>query len=212
MDEWQKYFIPSTISENGDKGTLKNFFNITDKQELEEKEKLITLEKLSELILKPVEGDFDSEHLRKIHEVLFEEIYPFAGEYRTCTLAKKNTTFYDPEIIEDSLKNVLANLNHDVVNIKDKNEYAKLLSEAYFKLVQIHPFREGNGRTIREFLREFVHKKNELLPFEVELDYRNMDKNQVLIALKLRVAFPNLLEYEFLKCLVPVKKIDDFKI
>ena len=198
-DNWQEYFIEGT-------NTLKNKFNILDSKELEEKEKEITLKKLSYLNLFPIEGNFDDKHLKEIHKFLFDDIYFFAGEYRKCTMAKTTRNFYDPEIIEDLLKKRLSQMNEEVKDVLSVRMYSFFLSKVYYDLMTIHPFREGNGRSVREFLREFVLAKNSILLFEdVSLDFSKMNKNNFLLAVEQKFVYPSLLEEEFYKALVPVK-------
>ncbi len=136
---------------------------------------------------------------------MFSSIYPFAGEYRTCSLAKK-TEFYDPEIIKDELASALDELNSDIKKVYDERSYSYVLANAYYLLMAIHPFREGNGRSVREFLREFVLNKNKLLSFNVKLDFSKMDKEKFLMAVQYRYIYPSLLEDEFYKALVPFEK------
>lgn len=136
---------------------------------------------------------------------LFSDIYPFAGKFRTCSLAKK-TQFYDPSIIEDELKKVLEELNKSINEIYDQRKYAYVLANAYYNIMAIHPFREGNGRSTREFLREFVLDKNKLLTFNVKLDFSKMDKESFLTAVQYRYLYPSLLEDEFYKALAPLEK------
>lgn len=81
-DTWDDYFIDKT-------DVLKNKLGIISKAELYSKEKEITLKKLAYLELFPIEGEFDINHLKAIHMFLFSDIYPFAGKFRTCSLAKK---------------------------------------------------------------------------------------------------------------------------
>lgn len=196
-DTWDNYFIENTE-------VLKNNFNITNKEDLETKEKEISLKKLTYLELFPIEGKFDINHLKAIHMFLFSEIYPFAGKFRTCSLAKK-TQFYDPEIIEDELIKTLDKLNKEISCVYDKRKYAYILAEAYYSIMAIHPFREGNGRSAREFLREFVLDKNEKLNFNFELDFSKMNKEEFLRAVQYRYVWPSLLEEEFYKALVPIE-------
>ena len=103
-DTWDDYFIDKT-------DVLKNKLGIISKAELYSKEKEITLKKLAYLELFPIEGEFDINHLKAIHMFLFSDIYPFAGKFRTCSLAKK-TQFYDPDMIEDELRKTLIDLNN----------------------------------------------------------------------------------------------------
>lgn len=49
--------------------------------------------------------------------------------------------------------------------------YAENLAKLYKRLIQIHPFREGNGRTIREFLREYVDSRNKYFDVDYYLDF-----------------------------------------
>lgn len=196
-DTWDNYFIENTE-------VLKNNFNISNKEDLETKEKEISLKKLTYLELFPIEGKFDINHLKAIHMFLFSEIYPFAGKFRTCSLAKK-TQFYDPEIIEDELIKTLDKLNKEISCVYDKRKYAYILAETYYSIMAIHPFREGNGRSAREFLREFVLDKNEKLNFNFELDFSKMNKEEFLRAVQYRYVWPSLLEEEFYKALVPIE-------
>ena len=158
-DTWDDYFIDKT-------NVLKNNLGVTDNKTLEKEEKEITLKKLTYLELFPIDGKFDINHLKAIHMFLFSDIYPFAGKFRTCSLAKK-TQFYDPSIIEDELKKTLEELNNSITDIYDERKYAYVLANAYYNIMAIHPFREGNGRSTREFLREFVLDKNKLLTLNV---------------------------------------------
>ena len=66
---------------------LKNKFNIKDNKLLEELERKITLVKLFELRQNNNIGNFDINHLISIHKFLFEDIYPFAGLFRTENIA-----------------------------------------------------------------------------------------------------------------------------
>lgn len=198
QDTWDDYFIDKT-------DVLKNNLGVFDNKILEKKEKEITLKKLSYLELFPIEGNFDINHLRAIHMFLFSEIYPFAGKFRTCSLAKK-TQFYDPSIIEDELKKTLNELNYSINEIYDKRKYAYVLANAYYNIMAIHPFREGNGRSVREFLREFVLDKNKDLSFDFKLDFSKMDKTSFLCAVQYRYVYPSLLEEEFYKALVSLEK------
>lgn len=74
---WNNYLISGT-------NVLKNKLGITNEEELKEKEKSIVKRKLAYLYLQPMKGNFDIEHLQKIHKFIFNDIYAFAGELRNC--------------------------------------------------------------------------------------------------------------------------------
>lgn len=197
MDEWDNYFYEGT-------NVLKNKFGIKDKKELEQKEKQITLKKLAFLEIFPINGNFDADHLKKIHRFLFDDIYYFAGELRKCTMAKTTRNFYEPQYIKERLDETLKSMNNKVSMIMSTEGYACFLSEVYYELMTIHPFREGNGRSVREFLREFVLSKNNSLPFNVELDFSKMNKEDALKAVEYHYLYPSMLDMEFMKALVPL--------
>lgn len=200
-DTWDEYFIEGT-------NVLKNKLGITNKEELSKNEKIITLKKLAYLEMFPIEGKFDSDHLRKIHYFLFNDIYYFAGEYRKCEMARFRE-FVNPDEIEVRLKNELDKMNKEVKNILSIDGYSYFLAEEYYELMVIHPFREGNGRSVREFLREFVLSKKEQLPFNVELDFTKINPYEFLIAVKDKYLYPSLLQMLFKNALVKADVKED---
>ena len=142
---------------------------------------------------------------------MFSDIYFFAGEFRKCALAKTTRNFYDPTLIEDLLNKALDELKSKSTGILEKRMYSYVLATIYYELMSIHPFREGNGRSVREFLKEFVRWKNKDFNEEYELDFTKMDKDLFLKAVEYRYYYPSLLEEEFYKALFIVnksKKID----
>ena len=80
-------------------------------------------------------------------------------------------------------------------------------------MLNIHPFREGNGRAIREFLREFVEEKTPSLPTgPLELDFTVMDGEKINQAMVLARAFRGPIEEEFLKALTPIEVTNENEI
>lgn len=198
-NNWDKYII-------GETNVLKNKLNITDKETLEQKEKELVLPRLAYLHLNPILTNTDAEGLKNIHQILFSDLYSWAGQYRTCTLRKNTYNFIAPNLIEEELKNIIDRYSNEIDKVQTKDEYAFVLAPFYYDLIRIHPFREGNGRSIREFLREVVLLKNKVLPFEVELDYTKVDKDNMLKGTAYRYFYPSMLELEFSKGLIPLEK------
>lgn len=175
-NDWNAYLYPNT-------NTLINKLGIQNNDELHEKDKEISFLKLIELYEKPINGNFDAEHLRKIHKFIFSELYDWAGEYRTVYMAKKDTYFAETKDIEINLNEVLLGLKKRVKNITSKFELADVLAEYYINVQHIHPFREGNSRTIREFFRQFVLEITPLLETgQLELDLTEFDKKTIATA------------------------------
>jgi cell filamentation protein len=156
---------------------LKNKFNEKSQDELDILEEEITTLMLVKLMKNPIKGNFDLVHLKKIHNVIFKEIYLFAGEIRKVNISKGGPGFCRVEYIE--------NMAHEVFENLRKDNFLKGLEESEFKnkliyymgeLNAIHPFREGNGRVLREFLRELCLNAGWLL------DYKIATKEEILEA------------------------------
>jgi cell filamentation protein len=70
--------------------TLRNLAGIRDPQELAIFEAEATLRRSLELSQRPVHGNFDTARLIKaVHQHLFQDVYPWAGRFRTTVLAKQ---------------------------------------------------------------------------------------------------------------------------
>ena len=144
--------------------TLINKLNIRDSKVLQKYEAKITAAKLLALMQKGIIGNFDVNHINSIHKYLFEDIYPFAGKYRTENIAKGVFRFAEWEYIEDELKKLLNLLKEEnYLQNLDRNTFIKRLSYYMAELNVLHPFREGNGRTIREFIRQLAYKNGYVL-------------------------------------------------
>lgn len=195
---WDSYFFPGT-------NTLRNKLGIYDYDELKQKEAEITFEKLVELYINPIQGNFDVDHWKNIHKYLFEDIYDWAGEYRYVNM-QKETGFTDVHSIDYFLNGELKLMNAEINNIYSVQALAAFLAEYYAHLMAIHPFREGNGRSCREFLREFIVEKTKKLPTgPYELDWTRFDGDVVLENIKFSMVFRSQIENEFYKALVPVE-------
>ena len=147
-----------------DSDTLINKLDIKDKSLLQKYEAKIVAAKLLALRKKGIIGNFDVEHLKKIHKYLFEDVYPFAGNFRTENIAKGVFRFAEWEYIESELTNLMNKLKKEnFLADFNKNDLAESLSFYLSELNVLHPFREGNGRTTREFIRELALKNNYIL-------------------------------------------------
>lgn len=139
--------------------TLINKLEIKDQLTLQKYEARITAAKLLALRQKGITGNFDKNHFVSIHKYIFEDIYPFAGKFRTENIAKGYFRFAEWEYIEEELDKLLLKLkNENYLNEKSEEELAKAIAYYMSELNVLHPFREGNGRTIREFIRQLALK------------------------------------------------------
>lgn len=136
-----------------DSDVLKNKFNIFNKEELLKAEENFTFLRLKEIQDKPLIGKFDFAHLKAIHKYIFQDIYDWAGEERTVEIGKGNL-FCTVACIQSYAESVFNKYFSQCYAAKDNfEEFIKALAENYGDLNALHPFREGNGRTQREFAR-----------------------------------------------------------
>ena len=179
-----------------DSDVLVNKFDIHDNKKLEEIERKIVLAKLYELRQNHQIGNFDVSHFVGIHRFLFEDIYPFAGLFRNENIAKGNFSFAEWEYIEDELKKLLDQLKEEnYLQNLDRNIFIKRLSYYMAELNVLHPFREGNGRTIREFIRQLAYKNGYVL------NLKNINPKEMLYACIRSVVDTTPLENIISECL-----------
>ena len=125
--------------------TLENKLGITDSVELSKAEEKISKKKAVELFDKNI---FDKlkpgscEALFAIHKFLFEDIYDFAGKLRDVNISKGNFRFAPVMYLEVSLENI---------EKMPQDSFDKIV-EKYVEMNIAHPFREGNGRSMRIWL------------------------------------------------------------
>lgn len=140
-----------------DSDILINLFDLMDEDKLKEVEKVYTLFRLSELQMKKPADPLDMEAFLAIHRCILQDVYPFAGELRKEMISKGSSSFAHPEFIESQLKKIFEELASENY-LKDLPRGEMFPRLAYFlaELNALHPFREGNGRTVREFARQLM--------------------------------------------------------
>ena len=152
--------------------TLTNKFNLNDAIELARIEERISKQKAIELwqsgeLKKFRSGSFES--LSHIHKRLFEDIYDFAGQIRDVNISKGNFRFASARYLREAVLSV--------EQMPQKNFDA--IVEKYVEMNVAHPFREGNGRSMRLWLDDIF--KHEL---RQAVDWSRVDKNFYLQAME----------------------------
>ena len=200
--------------ENSD--VLINYFDIRNEEELKKTEIELTACKISSLNYgdySHIKQSWDVDHYLSIHKFLFDEIYPFAGKYRDEDISKscepysnELTLFCRKENIGKELHKTLRNMQDIYVMINSRDRLVLFLSKFFVDLNLIHPFREGNGRTMREFLREYVERINDRKGLNYELSYI-MDDETKEDYLKASITLDNKLAYKVFDKLVKEKEL-----
>lgn len=157
---------------------LKNKFKTIDQEILNTLERQYSTTRLSQIREKPIAGNFDLKHLEKIHAYVFQDVYDWAGKTRTVNIEKttlfcplQNLDSYQQETFEKLKKeNYLKGL--------DIEQFSKKAAYYLGELNMIHPFREGNGRTQREFMRELALNAG----YDLDLESPQISKDRMIAA------------------------------
>ena len=152
--------------------TLDNKLGLTDSLELAKMEEKISKTRAKELFEEQLLDDKAAgtyATLAFIHGFLFEEIYDFAGQIRTVNLSKGNFRFAPVMYLSASLKNV---------DRMPQRTFDQIV-EKYVELNIAHPFREGNGRSMRLWLDHLL--KAELGQV---VNWSQVDKEDYLLAME----------------------------
>jgi cell filamentation protein len=134
---------------------LKNLRDIRDPNTLSRFEAESTTRRIVQLINSPVRCGFDTVCLRAIHRHIFQDVYSWAGQFRTVNISKGGHPFAVAAFIEPVLDHVLRKLSEEAcLRGTDPVSFARRAGFYLGEINAVHPFREGNGRTQREFIRE----------------------------------------------------------
>ncbi|TPV35348.1 filamentation induced by camp protein fic [Paucihalobacter ruber] len=163
MSNSYKYIDPDYTYTDSNTGLLKNLQDITDFDVLLFVESGAVTKRLQELYEHPVKiKGIDS--LFQIHKHLFQDIYEWAGKKRTVEISKDGKQFFPISHFDNALK-YIDQLITEFKKIPKNNK--KLLAEKLAEILDnvnyLHPFRDGNGRAQREFLRLLALDKNLML-------------------------------------------------
>jgi cell filamentation protein len=136
--------------------TLINLLDIRDSDELDKAEVAFSEHRYIEYSsLVSVLEDFDIEHFRHLHWVLFQDVYGWAGEDRDVDISKGYTRFCSCSFIERELIRQLERIPQ-LRECSERSVFIRFVADIFCEINIIHPFREGNGRATRFFFEELV--------------------------------------------------------
>ena len=156
---------------------LRNLLDLRDPQQLAAFEANATAARLIELDERPLVGRFDVAHLKSIHQHIFQDVYRWAGEFRTVNISKGGHLFGAAAFVGPASEELLRKLSEQR-NLKalDAREFATRAGYYMGEINAIHPFRDGNGRTQREFIRELAIHAGFII------DWRRVTREQMTAA------------------------------
>jgi cell filamentation protein len=140
-------------------GILRNLADITEPDVLLFFGSGAVAKRIQELYEKPIKIK-GADSLLSIHRHLFQDVYSWAGEKRKVEISKAGKQFF-PTTHFDNAFRFIDTLISEYKSISNENklQIAEKLAEILDNVNYLHPFREGNGRTQREFLRLLALEK-----------------------------------------------------
>jgi len=154
MAEHSRYYV-SNNDANVSKGILKNKLGIKSRKKLSEAETLLLADTYTHFfeLLRKGKVKFDLSLLFSIHEYFLSHLYEWAGKVRTVNISKDEMLFVPIKYIDKALAEFNKLLKITLPKQSNtSNEVSQKLALIHNEFNVIHPFREGNGRTIRLFL------------------------------------------------------------
>jgi cell filamentation protein len=155
---------------------LRNLGNIRDAEELRRAEGDVTRHTIA-MVYAHRFSKFNTETLREIHRIIFDNLFEWAGEFRTICVIKHEELLGGDTVRyahPNQIKKELDRASKEITKLKKSESKQDLI----FKLVriaakiwQIHPFRDGNTRTVISFIALLaVHLR-------IEIDYSLFEKH-----------------------------------
>jgi cell filamentation protein len=149
---------------------LRNLKNIRDPEKLAAFEAEKVALHLARLREEPLHGPFDLNRLLATHRHIFSGIYAWAGELRRDTGTMKKfrqghlVTYGDSAFVLPALGDLFKKLSgEDFLRGLTPEAFAVRAAYFYGEFDAIHPFREGNSRTLRQFFRDLAQAAGYIL-------------------------------------------------
>jgi fido (protein-threonine AMPylation protein) len=162
-------------------GCLRNLLGVKDSKVLSKIETAFVLNRCYELqqasFDKKFNKTFDFDHLKDIHKHLFQDVYEWAGQVRHVNISKGDTLFSHYPLIERGAHYIFSGLKKkNYLEGLAPDEFSKEAGYYLGEINHIHPFREGNGRTQREFINQLAHHNG------YHIEWGNITQKQMIEA------------------------------
>jgi len=138
---------------------LRNLNDLRDPDRLAAFEASSVAFNIANLSVAPLKGPFDLDRLQRTHRRIFEGVYPWAGELRQNTgMMKKErweghaVVYADSAFIQPAIEKLFQSLQSEkFLRGLSPHEFSLRAAYYYGEIDAVHPFREGNSRTLRQF-------------------------------------------------------------
>lgn len=163
MSNSYKYIDPDYSYIDPKTGILRNLQDVSDPEVLLFVESSAVTKRLLELYENPIKiKGVDS--LFEIHRHLFQDIYIWAGKKRVVEISKDGKQFFPTTYFDNAFRYIDQLIDeYRKIPKNNKRKLAEKLAEILDNVNYLHPFREGNGRAQREFIRLLALEKGLIL-------------------------------------------------
>jgi cell filamentation protein len=159
MSDSYKYVDNDYIYTDPKTGILRNLADITDPDDLLFFESGAVAKRIQELYEKPIKIK-GVDTLLSIHRHLFQDVYSWAGKRRKVEISKAGKQFFPTTHFDNAFRFIdTLILDYRSISKGENLKIASKLAEILDNVNYLHPFREGNGRAQREFLRLLASEK-----------------------------------------------------
>jgi cell filamentation protein len=158
-------------------GVLKNKLGISEEEKLKAAEASLVAWRSYQLVEEPIQGRFDLDHLKAIHQHLFQDVYEWAGELRDIDLARNDSYFANHRYMIEAAGLIFAKLaEENYLHGLDASDFSAHAADYLGEINALHPFREGNGRAQREFINHLAYNNGYLI------DWTNIREDDMIQA------------------------------
>ena len=149
-----------------DTTVLVNKLNIKEQELLNEAEAILVTSCSVKAEKELAFADVDFGFYKRLHKLIFGDLYDWAGTVRTINISKKGTVFCGHSELEQLGRLKFERLKaQDYLRGMEYGEFVSEVTELYHELNMLHPFREGNGRTLRLFITLLVRNADRDIDF-----------------------------------------------
>ena len=145
--------------------------------------------------------DFSPAGLQAIHRFLYGDIYEWAGQYRIINIEKREELLAGRSVWYSNDEDISRDLDAAFQKILDKRwsefsrkEFVFELAHYFPKVWQVHPFREGNTRSVVMLLTFFVEHNGYYMDQELLASCAGYVRNSFVMA-----SLDQFSEYEHLE-------------
>ena len=142
---------------------LKNKLDIRTQDGLNDAEADYVVYRLKELAMNPLPGEYNTEHLLRMHHYIFQDLDEWAGEPRIIAIYKEedvlggmSVEYSDPFDIVKDIHNILSDMRGKPWKDMDRKRATVEFCDSLARLWKVHPFREGNTRTTITFCCQYA--------------------------------------------------------